>query len=159
MPKRTPNKGSVVACLPLALGAGDLDILAPLREQGAPRSRRGALAGILKRAQPANPSAFELRPDAIQVGATAVDIPGVVILQYETGNRLKGFNPSADRVFLVARSGQWFVEVRFKPRPKPKKGAGKKGPPKIYNDAALFVTGSVGHSVVSGGLPSLGKRR
>lgn len=149
----------MVALVPLALAVGDLAILNSLLPEGVPRSRRGVLKGFLKRTRPAEPSVFELVAGAIQVGGTAINIPGVVTLEYETGHHLRGFNPSIDRVFLVAKSGKWFVEIRFRPRTKPKNLAGKKAPPKIYNDAALFVTGSVGHRVVSGGLPSLGKRR
>jgi len=124
---------------------------------------------------------FELDPTKVKIQRTSVELPNLAILPFSKGSGLDYFDPTIDRVFLALKLGSWVLESHrpiSKPKKqtptkrsasKPKKQTDKKRTAskssrektkrhkhiKIYSDAAIFPT----RGVVSGGLPSLGKRQ
>lgn len=65
-----------------------------------------------------------------------------------------------DYLCIVERPSGWMAFLSLS-QPKAAAAQTKSGKkePRIHNDAAIFVTGRVGNRTLSGGLPSLGKRR
>ena len=70
--------------------------------------------------------------------------------------RVPGYKKKS--VGLVEKQQGWSAYVTME-RPKPKKRVASKKGQKLYNSAAIFVTDKVTPRKVSGGLPSLGKRK
>jgi len=141
------KKNPTIALLPLEVSAMQQGFLARLVEGKVERReyQKQNYVKISKRARPVN--SVELDTSVVVVRSDSLFFSTEEVFPYVQGNRLKGFNPLDDRAFLVRRDAEWFAEIWFKPRTKPKIR-------KDQNKGNIPTP-----RIVSGGLPSLGKRR
>ncbi|NEX62479.1 hypothetical protein [Noviherbaspirillum galbum] len=86
----------------------------------------------------------ELNTKVVTIRSIGIEISQGQIIRYAQSRRLN-FNPKTDRAFLVFTENKWLIEARCLPRKK------KKSKSKVYSYPTV--------NIVSGGLPSLGKRR
>lgn len=105
--------------------------------------------------------AFEILTARVRISRTRVEAPGIAPLDLARGFTLRGFKAATDRMLLVQTEAGRVIElwVGWKRKVAIGRKRKRKGGKKVYNDAAIFVTKDAGTRVVSGGLPSLGKRR
>lgn len=113
--------------------------------------------------------AIELDIRLVRVQLWSIEVPGMPALMLRRGNTLNGFDSASGRILLVSGDQGWIVEVWMPTAARKtthtstaKKGkVAKKGTKgkRMYNAAAIFITEKAGHKVLSGGLPSLGKKR
>lgn len=147
-----------VGSLPLALSACDIEKLRRFLENC--RGAENESVVLPRQSAPRPEGSIELDPRAVRLSAENLSLPGHQLLCFAPGNRLKGFNPVLDRLFVVFGVGGCSLEVWYKRRHKGTRRT-ERGVklPRIHSDAALFVTSNNGPRVWNGGLPSLGKRR
>jgi len=146
----------MIGNLPLALTATQAEQLEELCRAGRKSKRASGGEWIQRNRSPHPKAALELDTGVVRLTPDSVELLVGSPLQFVSGNRLKGFNPAIDRAFLICGPDGWSVEVWFKARPRKEK---PKKRDRMHNDAAIFVTKEVGNRLLSGGLPSLGKRR